>query len=437
MNTRTPDIRISNNLLRRAQRVIPSATQTLAKGPQQHVQGIAPVFASHGKGGVLVDVDGNEFIDCTMGVGPLVLGYAHPAVDEAIVKQLQRGITFSLMHELEVFVAEAIQAIVPNAQKVRFSKTGADVTSAAVRLARAHTGKSTILCCGYHGWHDWYIGVTNRNAGIPESTQQNTYTFQYNDIDSVLDAIDHDTAAIILEPMVVEWPTNNFLQSLREICTEKNIVLIFDEMWTGFRMALGGAQEYFGVQADLTCFSKAIANGMPLSVLVGNEEIMQRLDTDVFFYTTFGGEALSLAAALATIHTLDVLDVPEHLAAMGTTLQQGVQHAITTSNAENIACVGYPARTMLQIQGADTLLVKSFIQQEFIKRGILWGGFHNLCYAHTQEHIHTIVEAYNSVLPTLVEARNNQTLGLLLEGTPMQPVFRKTTNFNTKPKQVV
>jgi glutamate-1-semialdehyde aminotransferase len=176
-----------------------------------------------------------------MAVGPLSLGYAFDAVDDAIREQLRDGITFSLMHPLEVEVAELVRDVVPYVEAVRFSKTGCDVTSAAVRLARAYTGRSTVLCCGYHGWHDWYIGVTDRNAGIPQAVSDLTYTFNYNDIQSVYDAVDDDTAAIILEPMVFDAPSNNFLGELRQLCDERGIVLIFDEMWSGFRFALGGA----------------------------------------------------------------------------------------------------------------------------------------------------------------------------------------------------
>src|SRR5205814_8207204 len=146
------------------------------------------------------------------------LGYCHPEVDAAIKAQLEDGITFSLMHPLEVEVAEEISAMVPGAERVRFSKTGCDVTSAAVRLARAFTGRNKVLCCGYHGWHDWYIAVTDRNKGIPQEVQDLTYTFSYNDIQSVIDSIDDDTACVILEPFVFEEPHDNFLHKLKDIC---------------------------------------------------------------------------------------------------------------------------------------------------------------------------------------------------------------------------
>jgi glutamate-1-semialdehyde aminotransferase len=436
MNENYPKIEESKKLLNRAEGLIPSYTQTLAKGPQQHIKGIAPVFLKSGKGARVIDVDGNEYIDLTMGVGPLSLGYQYPKVDEAIKEQLQSGITFSLMHPLEVEVSELISDVVPNAEMVRFSKAGNDVTTAAVRLARAYTGKNTILCCGYHGWHDWYIAVTDRNKGIPEVTKNMTYTFNYNDIQHVIDSIDDDTAGIILEPVVFEEPQNNFLHELRKICDEKGIVLIFDEMWTGFRMALGGAQEYFGVKADLATYSKAVANGMPLSVITGKKEIMQLLHEDVFFYTTFGGEALSLAAAKATITELKEKNVPEYLDKKGALLKDGYNKIAEKIGANFTKAIGYNFRSLVTFSpdAGNPLKIKSLMQQEMIKRGILWGGFHNMSYSHSDEDIQHIIRAYEEVLPIVKKAVDENRVDEHLKGEPVEPVFRKVGNFNSKPR---
>ena len=298
-NESFPDISRSDAWYARAEGLIPAGTQTLAKGPGQYVRGVAPKYLARGKGCRVWDVDGNEYLDYQMGIGPLSLGYANPVVDAAIREQLADGITFSLMHPLEVEVAELVRELVPGAEGVRYSKTGCDATTAAVRLARAFTGRDRVLCCGYHGWHDWYIGVTDRNAGIPRAVAELTATFGYNDLGSVLDAIDDQTACVILEPVTFEEPRDGFLSELRRVCDQYGALLIFDEMWTGFRLALGGAQERFSVRADLACFSKAIANGMPISVVTGRREVMALCDKQVFFFTTFGGEALSLAAARA------------------------------------------------------------------------------------------------------------------------------------------
>ncbi|MEO7767188.1 MAG: aminotransferase class III-fold pyridoxal phosphate-dependent enzyme, partial [Ferruginibacter sp.] len=305
-----PVITDSNNLYERALPIMNPVTQTLAKGPGQYINGIAPKYLKKGKGARVWDVDGNEYLDYNMAIGPVSLGYCYPKVDEAIVAQLKDGITFSMMHELEVVFAELIHIIIPNAESIRISKTGTDVTSAAVRVARAFTGRKKVLCCGYHGWHDWYIAVTSRSSGIPEEIKELSATFDYNDIESVKLALDEDTACVILEPFVFEAPKNDFLHQLKAVCEANGTLLIFDEMWTGFRIALGGAQEFFDVLPDLACYSKAFANGMPISFLTGRSDVMSLFNEEVFFFTTFGGETLSLAAAIATIHEMIDKDVP-------------------------------------------------------------------------------------------------------------------------------
>ncbi|MCG3174473.1 MAG: 3-aminobutyryl-CoA aminotransferase [Myxococcota bacterium] len=435
-NESYPVITESDRLYARALGLIPAVTQTLAKGPGQYIKGVAPKYLVRGKGSHVWDADGNEYIDLTMGVGPISLGYAHAPVDNAIRRQLEDGITFSQMHPLEVEVAELVREVVPNAESVRYSKTGCDVTTAAVRLARAFTGRNKVLCCGYHGWHDWYIAVTDRNKGIPLQVQDLTYTFNYNDIQGVLDSIDGDTAAIILEPIVFEAPRDNFLHRLREICDKNGIVLIFDEMWTGFRLAVGGAQEYFGVKADLATYSKAVANGMPLSILAGRKDIMSLLEKDVFFFTTFGGETLSLAAAKATIQELREKNVPAALAGTGKRLREGYNAIARELGMDYTACSGFDCRTIMTFdaKAGNPLEMKSLVQQEMIKRGVLWGGFHNVCFSHSADDVAHILAAYREALPILKHAVEGKTVREKLRGEPVEPVFRKTSNFNIKPK---
>ena len=431
-----PVIDRSNELYKRAMGLIPCLTQTLAKGPTQYVNGVAPKYLVKGKGSHVWDADGNEYIDYNMGIGPLLLGYANPEVDEAIRTQLADGITFSLMHPLEVEVSELLREIIPNAESVRFSKSGADVTSAAIRIARAYTGRNKILCCGYHGWHDWYVSTIARNSGIPESIKDLTYTFSYNDIESLLWSIDKDVAAVILEPVVFEAPRENFLYKIADICKENGTVLIFDEMWTGFRMSLGGAQEYFGITADLATFSKAIANGMPISVLTGKQEIMRVLEDDVFFFTTFGGEALSLAAVKATIKEIREKNVIPVIAAKGEILMEGYNRIAAKLSLDYTRAIGYNFRSMVVFdeKAGNPLELKSFVQQELIRKGILWSGMHNMSYSHTLQDIEYTLSAYEEVLNLLKLAVAEDSLRQQIRGIPVQPTFRKTSGFNTKPK---
>jgi glutamate-1-semialdehyde 2,1-aminomutase len=440
LNEHDPSIAESDRWLARARDLVPAATQTLAKGPGQYVRGVAPVYADRGKGSRVWDVDGNEYLDWQMAIGPLVLGYGDDAVDDAIRQQLARGITFSLMHPLEVEVAELVRELVPGAEMVRYSKTGCDVTTAAVRLARAATGRSKVLCCGYHGWHDWYVATTDRHAGVPEATRDLTFTFSYNDLASVRDALDDDVACVILEPVVFEEPRGDFLSELKKLCHANGSLLVFDEMWTGFRVALGGAQERYDVTADLACFSKAVANGMPLSLLTGRRDVMKLLERDVFFFTTFGGEALSLAAAKATLGALKSRDVPGHLERQGTKLRDGVRAIACELGMDYVACSGLPARTLVsfaasgEAAGMNPLEMKSLAQQELLRCGILWGGFHNVSYAHGDADVAHTLASWRHVLPIVRQAVRDRAIHDRLRGGAVEPVFRKTSHFETKPR---
>ena len=425
-NSEFPNITKSNSIWERSLGLIPAGTQTLAKGPSQFSEGIAPKYLAKGKGAKVWDVDGNQYLDYNMGIGPIILGYCHAEIDEAIVSQLKNGISFSLMHPLEVELAELMRDCIPNAESVRFSKTGCDVTSAAVRLARAFTGREKVLCCGYHGWHDWYISVTNRDGGIPVGTSELTKTFKYNEIKSVLDSLDTNTACVILEPLVFEQEQNGFLSELQKICKANGTLLIFDEMWTGFRCALGGAQEFLGVHSDLNLFSKAMANGMPISAITGRKDVMDLLEEDVFFFTTFGGETLSLAASIACINFIRENNVLQYIHRLGKQLSDGVSKILSDISVDYVAINGYPFRTVLNFSpcATDPFAMKTFVQQELIRRGILWSGFHNLCYSHQQEDIDNLLDAYREIFPVLKKVVEIGNIDSHLRGKMIQPVFR-------------
>jgi glutamate-1-semialdehyde aminotransferase len=253
----------------------------------------------------------------------------------------------------------------------------------------------------------------------------------------VIDSIDTDTACVILEPTVFEAPTENFLHKLKEICHRNGTVLIFDEMWTGFRLALGGAQEFFGVQADLATFSKAIANGMPLAVLTGKREIMKLCEKEVFFFTTFGGEALSLAAAKATMNELRDRQVPQMLARQGKKLREGYNAIASELGMQYTRCTGFDCRSIVTFDAGtgNPLELKSLLQQEMIKRGILWSGFHNMSYSHSDQDVAYTLEAYRESLQILGKAVKEENVRGALLGEPVEPVFRRTGNFNLKPRK--
>jgi glutamate-1-semialdehyde aminotransferase len=305
----------SKKFLIRAKKLIPALSQTFSKAPYSYVEGVYPTYLSRGKGSHVFDVDDNKYIDYVLGLGPIILGYAYTRVDNAIKKQLKNGISFSIPHKLEVEFSEKISSIVPGVEMIRFSKTGSDAGTGAVRAARAFTKRDNIAYCGSGGvWHDWFTVITSRNAGIPKVLSKMIKKFNYNDIDSLKILFENwkeEIAAVYMEPIFSEYPKNNFLQKVKQLSHKYGAVLIFDEVITGFRFAKGGAQELLKVEADLAVFGKGIGNGMPLGAITGKAEIMKEFD-DVFYSTTYGGETLSLAAGCAVIDELKEKPVIKH-----------------------------------------------------------------------------------------------------------------------------
>jgi glutamate-1-semialdehyde aminotransferase len=426
----TRSLRRSQELLARGSKLIPGASQTLSKGPTQWVQGVAPAYVERADGAYVWDVDGNRYLDFPMALGPVILGHRHPSVDAAITEQLGSGITFTLPHPIEIEVAERITALVPNAERVRFAKSGSDATSAAVRLARASTGRERVIATGYHGWHDWYIGSTARHLGVPEAVRSLVEPVAFGDLGALSAALERwprEVACVVCEPVGVLEPTPAMLTEMIDLAHTHGALVVFDEVITGFRLAPGGAQEHFGVQADLVCFGKALGNGMPISALAGPAETMDGL-ADVFFSGTHGGETLSLAAARATLDVLGTEPVHEHLWRLGRRLQEGVAGAIERHGLGDwVSCSGAAPWTIVTVRepapDGATLPAKSLVQQEMVKRGVLFNGSNFICYAHTDSDIDAAIEAYGAAfevlsgaLPDGVEDR--------LEGPPLTPAFR-------------
>ena len=421
----------SYDLKEKAQRLIPSCAQTFSKSPKQFVQGVAPVFLERGQGCHVWDVDGNEYIDYVMGLGPVILGYDHSTVTEAVIEQIKKGTTFSLPHPLEYQVAERLCQAIPCAEMVRFGKNGSDVTSGAVRAARAYTSRDIILCCGYHGWQDWYIGSTTRDRGVPKAVASLTWSFTYNDLGSLerlFDIYRGEVAAVIMEAVGVVEPDVGFLEGVRDMAHKNGALLIFDEIVTGFRLAEAGAQEYFSVTPDLACFGKAMANGYPLSAVVGRRDVMELFD-EIFFSFTFGGETVALAACLATIDVFQTQDVLPHIWQQGQRLKGGYNALAKEYELEAYTdCIGLPPRTIMRFHdetGTDSLLYKSLFQQECLKRGILTIGGHNPTFSHSDSDVDRTLRVYRAALETLASAIKHDRVEILLEGPLIQPVFRR------------
>jgi glutamate-1-semialdehyde aminotransferase len=420
----------SQAMLGRARELIPGASQTMSKGPTQWVQGVAPAFVSRGRGARVWDVDGNEYLDFPMALGPVLLGHAHPAVNDAIARQLADGLTFTLPHHLELDVAERIAAVVPGAERLRFGKTGSDATSAAVRIARAATGRDHVIVAGYHGWHDWYIGSTSRRLGVPAAVSALVHgapAFDLDGLEAVLGAHAGDVACVVVEPAGAQEPPPAYLAGVVEAAHRHGALAVFDEIITGFRLAPGGAQERYGATADLACFGKALANGMPLSALTGRAEHMDLLQ-QVFFSGTHGGETLSLAAAAATLDVLAAEPVHAHLWRLGAQLQDGVRAAIEAHDLGDwVTCSGAAPRTLVGVRepqpGRDVLPAKTLLQQELLKRGVLYNGSHFISWSHTEDDIAEAVAAWGQALEVLAAALPDD-VEARLEGPPVSQVFR-------------
>ena len=282
-----------------------------------------PQFVERAEGYRLIDTAGRSCIDWVSGHGSVLLGYRHPDVEAAIRAQLDAGPTLSLMHPVEVEVAERILDMVPCAELVAFGKNGSDAVNAAVRLCRAATGRDIILQHGFHGFHEWYACLSPEVKGIPAVFRQFVHSFAFNELDALEDLFERFSgrvAGVVMEPVSTYLPDAGYLEGVHELCRKNGALLVFDEIVTAFRLAVGGAQEFFGVMPDLACLGKGMANGMPLSAITGRREYMQHLP-GVGFGMTFRGETLSLAAARAVLNVLQREPVVKHLAAIGRTMR--------------------------------------------------------------------------------------------------------------------
>ena len=422
-----------SKILERAEQIIPLGSQTFSKSRIQLPQGASPLFVTHGNGGRVFDVDGNEYVDLIMALMPNVLGYRDPDVDLAIRRQLTRGISFSLPTELETQLAERLVKHIPCAEMVRFGKNGTDATSAAVRLARAATRRDRVMLCGYHGWQDWYIGATSRNLGVPADVSALSHLVPYGDlaaVDTLLAKHPGEFAALIIEPAGSVEPPAGYLLGLKDLVRRHGALLIFDEIVTGFRWSLGGAQAYYGVAPDLACFGKAMGNGMPISAVVGRADIM-RLMQDIFFSGTFGGEALSLAAAIATIDKMEREDVTGRLWQSGGQLMRATREKIAAAGLDEVVkLAGAPPWAILAYRDhakASKEAVKTLFLRELIAAGVLINASHNLCFAHTPGDIAHVLAAYDHALSVLREALDRGDIDRRLGNQVIRPIFTVRT----------
>ena len=425
----------SHELAKRAAELIPGGAQTGSKSPTQFVQGVAPTHIQRGKGSHVWDVDGNEYIDYVMALGPILLGHDHPVVRNAVEDQLRDGTMFTMEHPLQVEAAELLTEVVPCAEMVQFAKNGNDVTTLAAKLARAYTGRDVVATQGYHGWPDVWMSATPMDRGVPDGVGKYTERFEYNDIEGlerIFDEHPDDVAAIVTTAVNLEAPEDDFLERMREIADREDCLLVFDEILTGFRFALGGAQEYFGVTPDLACFAKGMANGYPIAALAGRSDVMRELESDdVFFSATYAGEALSLAATKAAIEFQRNENVHEHIATQGEKLMDGYDDlAAEFGIADRTSTVGFGPRfkiTFADEAGETNHLAKSLFMQECMKRGVLFTDGHLPSYSHTDGDIEVTLDVYREAMEVLAEAERDGDFEGRLEGAPVGATLRERT----------
>ncbi|HNR27124.1 MAG TPA: aminotransferase class III-fold pyridoxal phosphate-dependent enzyme [Bacteroidales bacterium] len=390
-------LEISDNMYQKALKIIPGAIAGIRR-PYNFVPGEYPIYFDHAKGGRVTDVDGNEYIDMLCAYGPIIIGHREEEIDNAVIEQIQnKGFCFSLTQPIQNKLAEKLIELIPSAEMASFVKTGSDATSVAIRVARASTERVKVIRCGYHGWHDWCVEV---KGGIPRKLWEDVYEFHYNELDELEDLMKQhgdETAAIIITPVghpmaeKVQMPKPGFLEGVRALADKYGTVLVFDEIRSGFRYDLGGAQKLFGVTPDLSVFGKAMANGYPIGAVVGKEKYMKVLADKVFLSSTFFPNSLEQVAALKTIEILERDNILDKVKAKGELFGKRLQE-IVRDVPYDVEVSGIPLMPFITFKkDADNLYKKlrPGFYTELIRRGVFLQPYHHgyVAYRHTDEDI--------------------------------------------------
>jgi len=428
----------SFRLREKAHAIIPGGCHTYSKGDDQFPF-LAPGFIQSGMGCRVKDIDGNEFLDWGMGLRSVSLGYSYPRVNRAVIETLLKGTNFTRPALIEQEVAELILQCIPTAEMIKFSKNGSDVTTAAIRISRAYTGRKRIAICQDHPFfsiHDWFIGTTPCNNGIPEEIRNLTLTFKYNDIKSVevlFEQYPNDIAALILEPVTYEKPKNQFLEKIRELTKKHGTILIFDEMITGLRFGFPGAQTLFQIEPDLSTFGKAIGNGFSCSFLTGKKDILKlggihHSEPRVFLLSsTHGAETHCLAAVRETFLEFQEKDIIRHIAKIGSELMSKWKQVVKTHQLEDyLQIIGYPCSPVIQCKDQNKHISNAFrtlFLQEMIRNGILI-PYISISFSHGTKEVDETIAALEQVCKVYKKALE-ENIDHYLIGSPVKPVFRR------------
>lgn len=423
------DISESNKIKERAKKIIPHLTGTFSSAAPSFIEGVYPVYVKNASGSHFTDVDDNEFIDYLLGLGPITLGYNYKSVNDAIISQLNNGILFSLPHEIEVKTAELISQIIPNADMVKFEKSGSNAVTGAVRAARAITKREKIAYCGSGGvWHDWQAAMVSRDGGVPKFNDELIKIFEYNDIEGLEQIFEdnkNEIACIVLEPTIYQTPNEIFLKQVRKLADINNSILILDEVVTGFRFHLGGGQKFFNIKGDLVCFGKGMGNGLPISAITGSEEFMRIFDK-LWVSSTNNRETLSLAGTYATITEMKEKNTMDRCWSIGRQLFNG-WNKITESFGLNVKMIGYPIRMTMKCydsNGKESLSLKSLILQEMVKKGtFLSSGPTFISYSHSSEDINSTLKSLEEVCSWIMKKITKENYREFLQGSMPQSIW--------------
>lgn len=433
----------SQKLWEKAKRLIPGGNQLLSKRPEMFLPGFWPAYYTQAKGIEVTDLDGRTYLDFSiMGVGACALGYADKEVNAAVKRAIDGGSMATLNAPEEVALAELLLELHPWAQKVRYARTGGEAMALAVRIARAHTGKSKVAFCGYHGWADWYLATNLADAqglndhllsgldpaGVPLALRGTVLPFSYNRIDELESLIKkhQDIGVIVVETVRHQEPRDNFLKKVRALATKIGAVLVFDEITIGWRVALGGAHLSYGVSPDIAVLGKSIANGYAMAAIIGTKEVMDSAQK-TFISSTFWTERIGPAAALATIQKMRKLNLPVHLKRTGARIGDGWkrladQHSLKIQVHGPEALVGFSFD-----YGSESQTIRTLFTQEMLRHGFLASGSVYVSYAHTAPLVTRYLRAVDEVFGFLAEAIEKKTVGSLLKGAVAHRGFERLT----------
>jgi glutamate-1-semialdehyde 2,1-aminomutase len=426
-------------LWKRAKNVIPGGNMLLSKRAEMFLPDLWPSYFSKAKGCKVWDLDGREYVDMSiMGIGTNTLGYGHPEVDEAVRETINAGNMSTLNCPEEVYLAEKLVGMHPWSDMVRFARSGGEANAIAIRIARAATGKDNLAICGYHGWHDWYLAANlgdEKNLaghllpglqprGVPQNLKGTVFPFNYNNFSELKDLVDHHNIGIIkMEVMRNHGPQNNFLEKVRHLATERNIVLIFDECTSGFRENFGGLHKLYGVDPDMAMFGKALGNGYAITAILGKREIMEAAQ-NTFISSTFWTERIGPTAALKTLEVMEREKSWEQITASGKKINAGWQ-ALADKFGLSINISGLPALTSFTFNSPNALAYKTLLTQEMLAKGYLAGTSVYACTEHTSDVVGEFFEALEPVFGLISECEDGRDVMSVLKSPVCHTGFKR------------